>query len=338
MGIFHFLNVKDGDCSVIEHPSGHVTVIDVCNASSSTVGDILVAMQKALDEEKAVSGNFKQKEYPVNPISYLKARGITSVFRFVLTHPEMDHMDGMKDFFTEFKPTNFWDTGNTCVKDFGEGSRYDENDWAFYQSIRNRNSANEDPKRLLLHASDCGKYWNQYEDGSAGGDGLHILAPTPALITNANQTENWNDCSYVILYRSAAGRILLAGDSHDATWEHILENHRADVENVELLIAPHHGRKSGRSYEFLDVVKPKVTLFGNAPSEHLAYDAWNNRNLHFITNNQANCVIVDTNGAEMQVYVTNESYARECSSGTTYSAAHGGWHIGYIPSAPKVAA
>ena len=29
---FHFLNVKDGDCSVIEHGSGHVSVIDVCNA------------------------------------------------------------------------------------------------------------------------------------------------------------------------------------------------------------------------------------------------------------------------------------------------------------------
>ena len=30
MATIHFLNVKDGDCSVIEHNSGHVTVIDVC--------------------------------------------------------------------------------------------------------------------------------------------------------------------------------------------------------------------------------------------------------------------------------------------------------------------
>jgi len=28
----HFLNVCEGDCTVIEHNSGHVTVIDVCNA------------------------------------------------------------------------------------------------------------------------------------------------------------------------------------------------------------------------------------------------------------------------------------------------------------------
>jgi len=36
---------------------------------------------------------------PVNPIEYLRDRGISEVFRFILTHPEMDHMDGIKDFF-----------------------------------------------------------------------------------------------------------------------------------------------------------------------------------------------------------------------------------------------
>ena len=44
--------------------------------------------------------------------------------------------------------------------------------------------------------------------------------------------------------------IVFGGDSHDATWDHILEHHRADVTDIDLLIAPHHGRKSGRSYEF----------------------------------------------------------------------------------------
>ena len=32
MATIHFLNVKEGDCSIIEHNSGHTTVIDVCNA------------------------------------------------------------------------------------------------------------------------------------------------------------------------------------------------------------------------------------------------------------------------------------------------------------------
>ena len=36
MATIHFLNVKEGDCSIIEHNSGHKTVIDVCNASLSS--------------------------------------------------------------------------------------------------------------------------------------------------------------------------------------------------------------------------------------------------------------------------------------------------------------
>ena len=96
-----------------------------------------------------------------------------------------------------------------------------------------------------------------------------MLAPTPALIAAANRCDDFNDGSYVILYRSAGGRVLFGGDSHDATWEYILTNHADDVRDVDLLIAPHHGRRSGRRYDFLDVVNPALTFFGNADSDHL---------------------------------------------------------------------
>lgn len=131
-----------------------------------------------------------------------------------------------------------------------------------------------------------GQYWNVSDDGSSGGDGLQILAPTQKLIDSANNAdEDYNDCSYVLLYRTGGNRIIFGGDSHDDTWEHILENYHRDVDNIDLLIAPHHGRDSDRSYEFLDVLKPTLTFFGNAPSEHLAYSKWRNRGLSFITNN-----------------------------------------------------
>src|SRR5205807_6583268 len=101
-------------------------------------------------------------------------------------------------------------------------------------------------------------------------------------------------CSYVILYKTDNHRILFGGDSHDDTWERILANHKDDVSDVDVLVAPHHGRSSDRSYEFLDVVNPALTLFGNAPSEHLAYGAFSSRDLPIITNNQAGCVLLDT--------------------------------------------
>jgi len=327
MGIFHFLNVKQGDCSVIQHPNGHVTVIDVCNARLETTITPLQNLFNQFDVQKSVRGNFGQKDYPANPIEYMRAHGITSIFRFIATHPDMDHLDGIKDFFAAFSVTNFWDTKNNKeLTDWGNNGPYRQEDWEFYKSLRD-GTATGAPNRLTLHAGDRNKYWNMDDQGGGGGDGIYILAPTPELVSSANDSGDHNDCSYAILYRSTGGRILFLGDAHDATIEHIIANHSADVADVDVLIAPHHGRHSDRGFEFLDVLRPKLTLFGNAPSEHLAYDPWYNRDLPIITNNQANCIIIDTNSSVMQVYVTNEAYARAENSQTFYSSNHGGWYL-----------
>jgi competence protein ComEC len=321
MSTVHFLNVKNGDCSWIQHNSGHITVIDVNNAK----------IEKPITEshyelaKSSIRGNFNQKNYPVNPINYMKAFGVSTIMRFILTHPDMDHMGGIKDFFSSFDVLNFWDTDNTKEIEKFEGP-YNEEDWLFYKKLRS--GAVEGIKRLTLYAGSRGKYYNQSDDGSEGGDGLYIIAPTEELVQQANNCGDFNDCSYVILYLTGNHKkILFAGDSHDKTWEYILDNHKNAVENVDILIAPHHGRKSGRSFEFLDVVKPKITFFGNAESEHLAYDAWRYRGLEYITNNQANCIVADINNNDIDIYVTYENFARTYNPLTYYSESHRAWYL-----------
>jgi beta-lactamase superfamily II metal-dependent hydrolase len=335
----HFLNVNDGDCSIIQHTSGRNTVIDVSAAKKPaakalvkmSMYESIVANVREWSKSAGVSGNFSRSEYPDNPIAYMKERGITSVFRFISSHPDMDHLDGIMHFFEEFGPGNFWDTDNTKeLDDFG--GPYNSDDWDFYTSLRDGNPQ-ANPKRLVLYAGARGAFYNQDQFGNGGGDGLHILAPTPELIAAANEAEDWNDSSYVILYRTAGGkRILFAGDSHDLTWEYILASWRSSVAGVDVLIAPHHGRDSDRDYAFLDVVKPRLTLFGNAPSEHLAYDQWNSRDLMFITNNQAGTIILDLIDTNLDVYVSHEPFARAFVEGrhygTYYSADTRGWFIG----------
>ncbi len=312
MEAIHFLNVNNGDCSIIEHNSGRVTVIDVCNAkpSSSIVSQMEMFIAKAYTT--GTQGNFQQKEHPVNPIAYLQDHGISSIFRYILTHPDMDHMDGIKALFTEFSPFNFWDTGNhkeMSSSSWGEGgSQYSKEDWDFYKSLRNSGPGGF-PKRLTLLSGATGKYWNMTEEGTMGGDGLYILAPTQELVDAANNSDEYNDCSYVLLYYTNGHRIVFGGDSHNNTWEHVLDKYADCLEDIDLLIAPHHGRSSGRSYNFLDVLRPKLTFFGNAPSKYLAYNAWRYRKLPFVTNNQANCMVVDTSQRPMNLYVTNKSFA-----------------------------
>lgn len=257
--------------------------IDVSNAESETgLTKLAESVNKSLRLLGKGPGNFNQKNYPVNPISYLKELGITSVFRFIAAHFDMDHLDGMKAFFKAFSPINFWDTDNESEKDFQAESKFNEDDWLFYKGLRDTNPQ-VNPKRLTLYSGATGPYYNRGADGSQGGDGLHILAPTPELVKQSNDNDDYNDCSYVILYLTHNHKIVFGGDSHGAIWAHLLKYHNADVTNVDLLIAPHHGRSSSRSYEFHDVLKPKMTFFGNASSEHLAYSAWNYRKLPFMT-------------------------------------------------------
>ena len=140
----------------------------------------------------------------------------------------------------------------------------------------------------------------------------------------------YHDASYVLLYRTGGSRIVFGGDSHDLTWDHILEKHAEDVTDIDLFIAPHHGRKSERSYRFLDMLTPTLTFFGNAPYEHLAYDAWNRRGLQKITNNQANCMVVDASSSPMELYVTHENFARRVNADTFYDQTRQAWSVGPI--------
>lgn len=332
MPVIHFLNVLEGDCSIIQHGSGHVTVIDVNNAKQRTESTSLQSIQGLLERftNEAVraaesSGNFQQKKWPVNPILYMQDRGINEVFRFFLTHPDMDHMGGIKDFFETFRPGNIWDTENTKEMESFEGSPYNEDDWTFYKSLRD-NKPETNPRRLVGYSGVRTQFINLNEQKEPGGDGIYILSPTRVLVDAANEEEEYHKASYVIQYQAPGGTVVFGGDSHDESWEHILNDHK-DVANIDLLIAPHHGRASGRSYRFLDTLKPKLTFFGNASSEHLAYEAWNRRGLPYITNNQANCVVVEAGAKPMAVYVTNEAFARSRNSFTFYSETYKAWYL-----------
>ena len=191
--------------------------------------------------------------------------------------------------------------------------------------------AGNEPGTQLLRAQAGARFKYANKDGnqSGSGDALYILAPDQQLIAEGNRTQDFNDASYVVLYHSQIGKVLVTGDAHDATWDYIKKHYEADVSNVKLLIAPHHGRKSGRSYEFLDFVNPKLTLFGCASSEYLAYDAWNYRNLTHITNNQCGCIVAEGD-EEMNIYVENDTFAANSGGNTSITNAQGFYYLGTV--------
>ena len=86
---------------------------------------------------------------------------------------------------------------------------------------------------------------------------------------------------------------------------------------LDVLFAPHHGRDSDRSYDFLKTLKPRLTLFGNASSEHLAYNCYPKIR---ITNNQAGYVILDINEDRILVLVKNKMFAESYKKKQGYTA------------------
>ena len=345
----HFINVKPGDCTVIRHASGRVSVVDICDGNLETRQDVveqgrsmshLYALGMRMPPPQATvltntlgalgslgrpptvltntlgnlgllvpransSGNHRMCERPSNPLNYLRTIGITQVFRFVLTHPEMDHMDGLSKLLERFHVLNFWDTGYRRAKP-DSFSFYNEEDWDAYEAATSGTGVLKAVTRL---ANESFAFANKENESGSGQDGLSILAPSAEMVDEAERSGDANEASYVIAYGSAGGKILLSGDAHDASWDHVIAENRTAISNCAVLLAPHHGRDSGRSYDFLDVAQPKLTVIGCAPSEHIDYSQWNRRGLRYLTSNQAGNIVLEIDPGVISVFVENEEYA-----------------------------
>ena len=327
MPVVHFLNVGDGDCSIIQHGSGRITVVDICNGGSTTQKALLEAFGKHIGIARTGSGNYGMRKCPTEPISYMKRIGISKVFRFVLTHPDMDHMDGFKELCDEIGILNFWDSGVRKAKPDFSGGSYNEDDWDHYVKVRDGKCSGVTV--VTPKAGSRLQYANRGEPDDRG-DCFDIVAPDSELVSAANGAGDPNDASYVLVYRTCGGKIIFPGDAHDNTWEYVLDNHSNLVENCAVLIAPHHGRDSDRSFDFLDVLNPKLTLFGCANSEHLAYDDWNSRSLTHITNNQAGNIVLNGTNDGIEVYVENLNYAQNYNGFDNTKTLCGCFYIGLV--------
>lgn len=334
MSTVHFLNVGNGDCSIIQHGSGRVSVIDVSKGQSSQQEAIAEAIGargigQSAANRAATSGNFQMRDRSTNPVRYLRKLEVNEIFRFILSHPDMDHLDGFKALCNEIRIRNFWDSGVRKPKPSFDAGPFREEDWDHYVTVRDRKSGATVVSPLAGSRFD----FANKGDPNGQGDCLHVVAPNATLVSDGTSSGDPNDASYVLVYHSRGGRIVFAGDSHDATWEYILSEHAGLVSNCAVLIAPHHGRASGRDFTFLDTVNPRLTLFGCADSDHLAYSAWARRGLKIITNNQAGNIVLDGQAEGVFVYVENNAYAKTWADYSAFPKKHGCFYITRVAAA-----
>lgn len=263
--VLHFLNVGHGDCTVIEFPSGRVAMIDINNSRSLPQADKVALAEHervslvTFTETKVFKGERSWSDYYesllVDPVEFwLERFGRGEPFRYVQSHPDMDHMTGLHRLVVQegIRPLNFWGTANTKVIAASSWAKspHDKRDWDAYCA---RRASTATPKVLDLTAGDEGSYWRE--------DHVEVLGPTAALIDWCNSTcESWNNASYVLRIEHAGRRVILPGDAESREWQELLAAHGAAGLDCDLLKAAHHGRESGFDDDAVAAMAPSVVI------------------------------------------------------------------------------
>jgi len=243
----HFLNVGKGNCTIIEFPSDRLSMIDIDNSRISDDNETLT-----------------------DPVGYFTDKfGNRSIFRFILTHPDMDHMSGLDELAKKVSIFNFWDTEHNKTIDEGEwrNSPYNREDWKRYQVFR---ESPENPKclRLLRNATaDC--CWTQ--------DGIRVLSPSAHMIKLSahaadDDPEKYHHLSYVLLLNYAGVKVLFGGDASVDAWEDIAEECGAQSLKADIFLAPHHGSKNNIDDEAFQAIAPDYVIVSVARGVDYDYD------------------------------------------------------------------
>lgn len=213
-----------------------------------------------------------------------------NVIGFISTHPDDDHIRGLEYLNKKIKPLNF-----SCVKN--QTTKEDlTDDFHEYCSLRDNES-------FELY-KDC-----SYLSDKENSIGIDILWPVHRnrfyknALARAKRGESPNNISPIIKYFENDITALWMGDLETDFMESIEDV--VDLCEVDILFAPHHGRKSGRvPKSWLDCLNPKVIVIGEAPSQNLHYY----QHYNTLKQNSAGDILFMCKDGEADVYVSEESY------------------------------
>ncbi len=270
MSIVKSFSVGNGDMFYIKHGSSNFTIIDCC------------------------MGDENKKEITDELILEAKGKDIT---RFISTHPDEDHIHGLDYLDDNMKILNFY-----CVKN--EATKADETlSFNRYCDLR------DGDKVFNIHEGCSRKWMNQSGDGR-GSSGINIIWPDidnndyKDALLKAKNGESPNNISPIIKYSLDDGPTILWMGDLETEFMETIEPY-ITLPDIDILIAPHHGRDSGKVPEnWLKEMAPKSIIIGEAQSQHLNYyDGYNT-----ITQNSAGDIIFDCTIDKAHIYVSNDNY------------------------------
>lgn len=271
----HFLNVGEGDCTIIEHDSGRISVVDLSNVKrldATTLEETLSGDMNFLLAKMAGQNYARFQEAAVRKVAALTDAleyydthigKHKDIWRLIVTHPHMDHVSGLHRLVYDDPKGiyNFWHVSkenfdlDSDSKWQKVGSRYDRRDWEAYKALRDSGACRAFDQRQ----GESRKYWDE--------DGIQIWAPTPSLVDLAVDRNDQNILSMILVLTYRGRTIVLGGDATaDETWPEIWPH--VNMQGVDVLKASHHGRNSGYHQKSVKEMAPWLTITSVGQTEH----------------------------------------------------------------------
>ena len=270
MSTIKSFSVGNGDTFYIKHNSSNFTIID-CNLIER-------------DKERIIKEIIDTK----------RGKEIT---RFISTHPDEDHLLGLKELDQHIKILNFYCVKNKIKLD-------DKEDFNKYCELR------DDSNKHFFIFKDCTRKWMNQSDETRDSSGINILWPDPnnehfkdeLKKLEDGEKKSANNISPIIKYSLENGiTALWFGDMESDFLEKIIDN--VELPNADIIFAPHHGRDTSKiPKDILDKINPKLIIIGEAKSEYLNYyDGFDT-----ITQNSTKNIVLECITSKVDIYTTNE--------------------------------
>lgn len=170
-------------------------------------------------------------------VSYLKAEGIKTIDKVLITHPHADHLGGILAVLEQFSVKQIYDSGQTATT-------------ALYRNYLTQVKKKNIPFKVLANG-------DQIE--MDGGVILRILAPEKTPIVAASGGTDLNNNSIVAKLVLGNFSMLLTGDAEQPEEAVMLKNNSSELKSQVLKVG-HHGSNTSSSPAFLKAVSPEIAI------------------------------------------------------------------------------
>ena len=219
-----FLDVGQGNSALVEFPGGKKMLID--------------------------GGGFYRETFDVGRMvvaPFLWSQKISKIDYLVLTHPQSDHMNGLRFIANTFDPEIFYFNGDQVQK---------ESFKQLMQILKHKRT------KVIVPQHEAEKL-------KVGNVLINFLALRPSDFHNP-VSATLNNRSLIVLINYGNYRIMFPGDIEKEAEKILVERDGSRLRS-QILLSPHHGSKTSSSSVFLKAVRPQVCVISCRGNSRLGF-------------------------------------------------------------------